>query len=417
MELLSKLMSNNNPRCCNLDWLEVFCLEPIERACDPSYFRECGYWVNERDYGTRVFSQMFTILDERGEPDIEVRRAPYSRLDDAGILPINAMHLRLSNRSCYKENAARRLLDFMQHHSIIFKNITRVDVCLDFLKFDEGDDPQAFIRRYVQRKYSKINQGNVRLYGRDAWTGQSWSSIAWGSPKSQVGTKLYNKSLELAQVHDKPYIRQAWFECGLIDNPYARPRVDANGDLDYPPVWRLEFSIKSPRYGWYTIEEDGHARNFHSYKNDIDTWATRDACFRIFQSLVPHYFRFKYYEADKRKDRCKDKPLFRFSDAPGEVYHIERIATATPRRAALDTLVRKLQEYRLTHTAQEQRQAVDIILSAILDEQILDDYGTPFSRMELLTLRQLISMKTKGDPRPLSELRLLIEQTDLNTIF
>ena len=32
----------------------------------------------------------------------------------------------------------------------------------------------------------------------------------------------------------------------------------------------------------------------------------------MFASLARHYFRFKKYEENKRKDRCKDKILFDF---------------------------------------------------------------------------------------------------------
>ena len=42
------------------------------------YFRNQGYVVIERDYGTRVYSEMFTIEDEHGQPFIEVRRNPQS---------------------------------------------------------------------------------------------------------------------------------------------------------------------------------------------------------------------------------------------------------------------------------------------------------------------------------------------------
>ena len=66
-------------RCVNIDWLEVYCLEDRhEYPCDAEYFRRHGYLVQERDYGTRQYNQMFTILDKWGNPMIEVRRDPPS---------------------------------------------------------------------------------------------------------------------------------------------------------------------------------------------------------------------------------------------------------------------------------------------------------------------------------------------------
>lgn len=66
-------------RCINLDWLEVSCEESARNfPCNAEYFREQGYFVKEREYGTRVWSQVFTLEDADGHPWIEVRRCPPS---------------------------------------------------------------------------------------------------------------------------------------------------------------------------------------------------------------------------------------------------------------------------------------------------------------------------------------------------
>ena len=38
-------------------------------------------------------------------------------------------------------------------------HIARVDICMDFEKFDYGDLPRDFMRRFMENRYSKINQG------------------------------------------------------------------------------------------------------------------------------------------------------------------------------------------------------------------------------------------------------------------
>ena len=65
-----------SPRCCNIDWLEVFVFEPIDVPHDADFFRENGYTVHERAYGTRVYRQMFILDDSWGQPAIEIRRDP-----------------------------------------------------------------------------------------------------------------------------------------------------------------------------------------------------------------------------------------------------------------------------------------------------------------------------------------------------
>ena len=46
--------------------------------------------------------------------------------------------------------------------------------------------------------------------------------MSWGSRSSAVTTKMYNKTLELYDIKlnrfAKPYIREAWFKSGLIDD-------------------------------------------------------------------------------------------------------------------------------------------------------------------------------------------------------
>lgn len=398
-------MTENRVRCCNLDWFEVYALEPIDHELNADYFRQLGIIVHEREYGTRVFSQMFTLEDGHGHNWLEIRRAPASTTTENGILPPNAVHLRLTNRACYVDGIIAQLEHFMQTHGYMFKRIRRVDVCYDFTQFDSGDNPTDFVRRYMRHKYSKINQARIHAHGEDTWTGSVWNSIKWGAPTSMVSTKLYCKSLELKQLKDKPYIRQSWFECGLVQNP-----LNIIED-----VWRIEFSITSERNGWYTIEENGENRKKHSYRNDLEQWSTREMVWQKFASLVPHYFHFKHFKEDVRKDRCPDKVLFKF-DAADCVYHLARVAADNPRSRDLDMLVRKLRQYRLTHTAEEQRSAVDVLLRAIQGEQLRDDFGSPFSAAELHALQVAISRRISGDDKDpaliIHEIKETLKQTN-----
>ena len=141
------MTTKRNKRCVNLDWLEVTALEPIEQPHDADYFRACGIVVIERDYGTRVWGQMFTLEGDDHLPFIEVRRAPKS-----DIIAPNIVHLRLVNRACYFDDAAKLMGEFMITHSYEFHHINRVDICMDFERFDYGDKPCDFMRRFMEGK-------------------------------------------------------------------------------------------------------------------------------------------------------------------------------------------------------------------------------------------------------------------------
>ena len=104
-------------------------------------------------------------------------------------------------------------------------------------------------------RYSKINQANISAHGLDQWDGREWNSISWGAKKSMVTTRFYNKTMELKQVHDKPYIRQAWYLCGLVDDWNTLEKKRRDGTTYKPQIWRVEFAIKSSTKKWFVVED------------------------------------------------------------------------------------------------------------------------------------------------------------------
>lgn len=404
-------------RCVNLDWLEVHCREPQNCIHDASYFRSCGFSVREREYGTRVYSQMFTLMQTNEEPLLEVRRAPAS-FGLNGIHDFNECHLRLCNRSCYFDNAAAFFRDFLSAHGYYDVRISRVDICLDFVTFDKGDIPAAFVRRFFRHKYAKINQGNISSHGSDTWTGQEWNSLAWGSKSSAVTTKMYNKTLELYDAkldkYAKPYIREAWLRCGLIDD---LSRCTLNGNpVD---VWRVEFSLRSAVKNWIPIELDGEAKKFQSLRNTLDVYDGRDKLLVMFASLANHYFHFKKYEKNKRKDRCKDKILFDFSTQQ-ITYKIGRNDTALGSgksfKAEYMRLLEKIKAYQSSHWGVDIHKACDVLIQSITEENLRSELANPWSSDELEFLRKLIFVRTRDKSltydAAVSEVKKLLNITD-----
>ena len=163
-------------RCVNIDWLEVYALEPIEEPHTPEWYRAKDLDVSERDYGTRLYEQMFTIIDRHGYRLLEVRRKPKQTPDQNAILPPNACHIRLCNRTYYSSNAVAIMQEFLKNYDLQFSRIYRIDVCLDFEKFDSGDMPARFVYRYMKGAYSKINQSNLAAHGRDPLAPKSITS-------------------------------------------------------------------------------------------------------------------------------------------------------------------------------------------------------------------------------------------------
>lgn len=387
-------MSEPRKRCVNIDWLEVYVLEDNMRyPCNADYFRRCGYFVTERVYGTRQYKEMFTIEDSHGEAFIEVRRNPYSGESDFNGLCERSSHIRFVNRYCYFENAVRIMAEFLIKHDYEFQRIYRIDVAYDFRAFDYGDDPERFLRRYVEKKFSKVNQTKVKCFGDDGWTSIKWESVSWGSRTSMVGTKMYNKTKELeAGGWNKPWIVQQWFENGLIDRM-----------TDLPDVWRIEFSMHSSIKNWIRIEDsDAKHNRTKLIAHSLELFDGRDKLWQRFQDLAHHYFRFKYVEYNKeanpdgthdlkRKDLCKDKRLFEW-DKEHEFIKVDNVSKSTLPSTENERLRRAIIKYKGRTFDMNVRNSCDVILKA-LEDGIIQRHTANGIRPEIDRIRLAIASR------------------------
>ena len=405
-------------RCINIDWLECYCLEPSVHNAD--YFRSCGYQVNEREYGTRQYTQMFTILDKDGHGFIEVRRQPVASAlagRSRGIFSPFSCHLKLCNRYCYADNAVDLYADFLYKHGYAVQRIFRLDIALDFEKFDDGTDPKKFLLRYLEGKFTKVNQGNISAHGADRWESRDWNSISWGAPSSMVSTKMYLKTLELKQAKDKPYIRYAWWCAGLVDDWDTLTKRSEDGTVYQPDIWRIEFSIKSSARGWFLVfDNNGKKPQKLAYEHTLDAYDTREKLIAAFTNLCKHYFHFKRYEEGKRKDLCADRVLFKFDGST--TYSLDKLMTDQPRDNSISSLRHRIEQYRITHFDAEVRKACDTLLSQLQQESIRNACPS-FQQGEAELLQRLIARRMTLPHESLSEsIRTIEAMLDIqDTLF
>lgn len=192
-----------------------------------------GYKYDLMPYGTRQFRELWFVYLEK-EKIAEVQRAPYS-----SALDPNGCIVKFDNRLLYSESCWGVISAFLMFHEIQVQNVSRVDICADFNRFEtyevvdlvkdflsmklrhvgRGDGAAFFEHRAKANKTTRINDYYMQ-----------YSGLSFGSHSSDIRVYLYNKTKELAEVKDKPYIRDLWARNGL-DNSRQRP------------VWRLEVSI------------------------------------------------------------------------------------------------------------------------------------------------------------------------------
>lgn len=322
-------------KCINLDWLEVFCLE--DGCLDAGYFKRLGWNVSEREYGTPLYKEMFTLLNEHGKPFLEIRRNPYSLKENGGIFEIGSCHIRLSNRTLYTYNPIQQLQEFLVKYKYTFKGITRIDIACDQLVFDNGMNPEKLIADYMAGSILKNRNSRINVHGSEKADGRNWNSIKWGAASSPLSTKIYDKTLELKEASDKLYIKDCWVKAGLCDlqkvvyeykdkksgttEKRSKMMIVKAGtkteqereieDVEEVKIWRVEFSIKSEARNWITID------NKHVLSIGLTKFQTRERCLLMFLLLSKwclNFVKAEYNEdgQQKRKDRCT--PIILYSE-------------------------------------------------------------------------------------------------------
>lgn len=380
-------------RCVNIDWLEVYCIEPTQPR-DAEYFRAHGYLVRERSYGTPNYREMFTIIDE-GHNFIEVRRVPVSIKSCGGIAEEGACHIRLCNRTCYLRNPVQIMVEFLLAHEYQYRSVSRIDVCLDFQRFDDGTPPADFVAAFMRGDYQKINQCNIASHGRDGWQLRVWSSLKWGAPTSAITTKLYDKTVELKEVGDKPYIREVWDACGLTGDEH---------------IWRVEFSTKSQLNCLVSDKEE------QIITRSLDSFSSKDRQWFHFCVLANKYFHFKRREYTrtgqiKPKHRCADVKLFAFDGR--EQFYSPKKLTWAPEAGRTEKLLAK----RLYQLARDKSLPVSIRQAAeTLEIHMCDRYDILNYSQQLISSIEWLYSDFGSTKRTLELLQKIQSDYDLTDV-
>ena len=344
----------NKVKCINLDWLSVYCLEPKGVVMNAAYFKNLGWSVEEREYGTPQYREKFTLMNSR-HPFLEIERNPYSLKQNGGIFEPESCHIRLANRTLYQPNPVQQLTNFILKYGYEYRGISRVDVCCDLTIFDNCMKPQDLANKYMKDKIWKVHQSKIDAHssdGDDSWrikmelgahgretkTGRTWNSLKWGSPKSALSTKLYNKTLELETNSGKFYIKDTWVKAGLCDlqkvryeyrNPKTKeieirtkqisvvPSTAINQEIPIEEakkidVWRVEFSMNSEGRKWIDLGDN------HIVDLSLNAFDNLDSLATTFFTCSEWLFCFIYAKwitqgatrIKERTNRCKKLQLF-----------------------------------------------------------------------------------------------------------
>lgn len=231
----------NQRYCISIDWLQVCChATDLSKLTDSIYFvaREgCPYIITDTNTLTRSFSKLYHVLYRHGSDwhkCAEIQAIPRSSILDKRLVLV-----KLDNRYLYHEGAVKMLYDVCGLFGLEIKGLSRLDICYDCNYFYGGLNPAEFIQDFVSYDYGDeryLHKERTHKYTvtgeRSAKAISKFQYIRFGSRKSPITTYIYDKSLELWEVKDKPWIRDTWEKNGLINDEKTH-------------VWRSEISIKA----------------------------------------------------------------------------------------------------------------------------------------------------------------------------
>lgn len=306
----------------SLDWMQYYC----ERCLDvvPMEFMTTrgSYTVDKMPYGTPLWSDVFVIKHRNRE------FATLCMTPRTSGMPERGCTLKLANRVLYSHEWLSESKSIMNSLGIRYKGITRVDVCYDCNRLADGRSVPAFLMQYFS--HAPYCEGHIIRSGSRKVTINACrsnagaveiSAMRWGSRGSDIGAYCYNKSLELREVRDKPWIRETWERAGLIDtfneeewnkmSERDKKRAIENGNTGSyikTPVWRFEISIKAHGKDLLNLETGELFKldiNYFERQNAVEnlfyTYAAKVMDFRMStgQTTIRNYPPLKIFEMDK----------------------------------------------------------------------------------------------------------------------
>lgn len=245
--------------CISVDWLQVYCKNNLSAVPEKGYADMREFTTKKTDRVTPLWTEVYTVY--MGNMEV----AEYCRFPRSSAMDAKGCTIKLHNRVLYSAQfikVLRAIIDFL---GVDYVGVTRLDLCYDCNFLSNHRSVHDFLFQYfVHAPYCSghiIRNGSRKIQvnaTRTTHGATTISAMRWGSKSSSVGVYCYNKSLELLEVHDKPWIRDAWEQAGLVndydsvgwaslDDRDKQKCIDdgrTNGYLK-TSVWRFEISIKS----------------------------------------------------------------------------------------------------------------------------------------------------------------------------
>ena len=276
-------------QCFSCDWLTINVLLSMNEGKFEPKALPLPFAINEFETGTRTFKKRAKItINDYGK----VREfATMVWQPSSEILKQNLAQIKINNSYLYEENISSTynlITYFVAAIDATIFGVSRLDICCDSTSFVDFPSPNAFITLFMEEKIFKLRKCKIATYGKHNRNSNIIETIKFGSPESNFSWKVYNKTSELKDKGDKPYIKKKWRKYGWNEQE---------------DVWRCEVEItNTSNIAMYFNE--------NNILKDIKYCFNEDCLAKTFLFLVKKNFIFKYAGTDKNVSRLKTVQLF-----------------------------------------------------------------------------------------------------------
>ena len=234
--------------CYSIDWLTFnIKLKDINYP----FMRDEGIYAEERELGTNIFKRIKDFYNTRDELIFTIVFQPHSK-----IIKQDFGQLQIANKWLYVGNLSKLVYKIFFQSNFELVNISRIDLCTDFFNFVDTYKPLSFIQDVAKGNVVKVNPSLINFWGKSGDYTIDYHTMNIGDRESTFNFKLYNKTKELEEKHEKGYIKTKWYK-----------KLKGYEELikmkEKPTIWRLEVSIKD----WNKIKIDG--KKVIELNNDI----------------------------------------------------------------------------------------------------------------------------------------------------
>lgn len=232
----------------SIDWL---CFNIKLRDVNNPFISDEGIYAEEREQGTNIFKRVRDYYNTRDELVFTIVFQPHSK-----IIKADFGQLQIANKWLYVGNLSKLVYKIFFQANFELVNISRIDLCTDFFNFVDTYKPLSFIQDVAKGNVVKVNPSSINFWGKTGDYSIDYHAMNIGDRESTFNFKLYNKTKELEEKHEKGYIKTKWYK-----------KLKGYEELikmkEKTTIWRLEVSIKD----WNKIKIDG--KKVIEINNDI----------------------------------------------------------------------------------------------------------------------------------------------------